>query len=229
VAARRTPGISDQGRVRGLLARDIRVFAAFARRDWLSVLIVTFLAALPQGRLAWMARSAIVEGVRSPGGAFLTVIQAALIGCVVGEVLWEGERPSTWAFYRSAGALPTVVLSRTVFAIVGAALWYAIVTAPTSLLIGTASFEKHAFALAAVCGLAGVSALGSALGAVLGSSAAQSRALRMGGMVGVAGLFFRLSSASSLVHVGAGIVLLACVLGASLALLRRADLGLQRL
>ena len=148
---------------------------------------------------------------------------------VVGEVLWEEERPGTWAFYRNAGALPSVVLGRTVVAIAGAALWYAVVTAPTSLLLGTVSFEKHALGLAAICGAAGTSALGSALRAVLGSSAAQGRALRMIGMVAVAGLFFRFCAASSLVHVATGIGLLASALGASLILLRRADLGLQRL
>jgi hypothetical protein len=228
-ASRRPAGISVQGRLRGLLARDVRVLATFAHRDWLLALFVTFLAALPQGRLGEMTRGAIIEAARAPSGAFLTLIQAALVGCVVGEVLWEGDRPNTWAFYRSADAHLHVLIGRTILAIASAAFWYAIVTAPTSLLVGAASFDKHALGLAAICGIGGVSALGGVLGAVLGSAPAQARVFRMAGVAGVAGLFFRLSSVSPLLQALTGIALLVSCVGATVALLSRGDLGLQRL
>jgi hypothetical protein len=51
----------------------------------------------------------------------------------------------------------------------------------------------------------------------------------MGGVIGVAGLFFSLTGASELVLAVTAIGVLSCFLAAALVLLSRADLGLQRL
>jgi hypothetical protein len=225
----RRPGIvGERGRQVGILRRDLGVVVAFARSDFLSVLLITLLAGLPQAQLFTGRIARTASDMRSPAGAFLTLIQVALIATVVGEVLWERERPSTWAFYRSAGALRSVMVARSIVTVMAALLWYAVVTAPTSIFIGMPSLEKHSLAVAVLCAAGGAVALGSAFGAALGSSPAQSRAFRMAGVAAVVGLFFGVVGSSQAVREIIGIGTLSCLLVLALAVLSRVDLGLQR-
>jgi hypothetical protein len=226
--ARRLGAVSEQGRVLGILRRDLGVVVGFVRSDFLSVLLISLLAGLPQAQFFTARIASTARDTGSAAGVFLTLIQVALIGTVVGEVLWERERPSTWAFYRSAGALRSVVVARAVVTVITGLLWYGVVTAPTSIFIGMPSMEKHSLAVAVLCAVGGVIALGSALGVALGSSPAQCRAFRMVGVAGAVGLFFGLAGSSQVVREIIGIGTLSCLLVLALAFLSRVDLGLQR-
>jgi hypothetical protein len=228
-SARRLGAASEQGRLVGILRRDLGVLMGFVRSDFLSVLLVSLLAGLPQAQLFTARIASAASEPRSTAGVFLTLIQVGLVGTVVGEVLWEREAPSTWAFYRSAGALRSVVVARAVVTVITGLLWYCVVTAPTSIFIGMPSLEKHSLAVAVLCAVGGAIALGSALGAALGSSPAQCRAFRMAGVACAVGLFFGVAGSSQVVRAAIGIGTLSCLLVIALALLSRVDLGLQRL